>query len=108
MKNVRLDNAMEELSADETELAIDGGSGAANKVPFVGGVVRKRRVSVLEESNGNCGEKRIQSVTDTAEQPRNRDQLTQPVVNPEIGQKVPHGHVGPAKSSAEIHQPGNG
>lgn len=33
MKNVGLDNAVEELTTDETKLTVDGGSGAADVVP---------------------------------------------------------------------------
>ena len=54
VEDVGLDNAVEELTTDEAKLTIDSGSSAANKVPLFSGVVRKRGISVLEESNGNC------------------------------------------------------
>lgn len=55
VQDVRLDDAVEQVAADEAHLAIDGGSGTADKVPLVGRVVRQRRVSVLEEGDGDCG-----------------------------------------------------
>jgi hypothetical protein len=70
VKNVSLDDAVEKVAADEAHLTINGSSGTADKVPLVIGVVRKGRVGVLEEGDGN-----------------------EPVVNPEVGNKVPDGHV---------------
>ena len=40
MKNVRFNDAMEELSADESEFAINGGGGASGVSPCCRGVVR--------------------------------------------------------------------
>lgn len=54
MKDVGLDDAVEEVASDEAHLAVDSGSGAADEVPLTSGVVRKGRVGVLEEGNGNC------------------------------------------------------
>lgn len=51
---MRLDDAVEEVTADEAALTVNGGSGAADKVPLLGVVVRESRVSVLEEGNGDC------------------------------------------------------
>lgn len=53
VQDVGLDDAVEEMSADEAHLAINGGSSAADKVPLIVGVVRKGRIGVLEESDGN-------------------------------------------------------
>lgn len=79
VEDVSLDDAVEEVTADEATLAINGGSGAANKVPFLGVVVRESRVGVLEEGNGD-----------------------EPVVHPEVGEKVPDSQVGPAKGRTEV------
>ena len=53
VEDVGLDDAVEEVAANESELAIDGGSGAADKVPLLSGVVRERGVGVLEEGDGD-------------------------------------------------------
>jgi hypothetical protein len=53
VKNVSLDDAVEKVAADEAHLTINGSSGTADKVPLVIGVVRKGRVGVLEEGDGN-------------------------------------------------------
>jgi hypothetical protein len=45
---VRLDDAVEELSSDEAEFAVDGGGGAADVVPGLGVVMRETGVGVLE------------------------------------------------------------
>lgn len=54
VQNVRLDDAVQELAANEAHLAVDGGSGATNEVPLLVGVVRQSRVGVLKEGDGNC------------------------------------------------------
>ena len=48
-----LDDAMEHVATDETELAVNGGRGSAGEVPRGGLIVRERRVGVLQESNGH-------------------------------------------------------
>lgn len=53
VKDVGLDDAVEQVSADEAHLTIDGGSGAADKVPLRIVVVREGRVGVLKEGDGN-------------------------------------------------------
>ena len=53
VQDVSLDDAVEQLTADEAELAIDGRCGAAGKVPGRAVVVRERRVGVLEVGDGN-------------------------------------------------------
>lgn len=51
--DVGLDDTVEEMTADESEFTINGGSGSASVGPGFRVVMRKRRVGVLEESNGN-------------------------------------------------------
>lgn len=85
VQNVGLDDAVEEVSADESHLTINGGSGAADKVPFLVSVVGESRIGVLKE--GDCHK---------------------PVVNPEIWDKVPDSHVVPAKLLAEQVQTSHG
>lgn len=53
VEDVGLDDAVEEVSADEAHLTVDGGSGAADKVPLLVVVVREGRVGVLKEGDGN-------------------------------------------------------
>jgi hypothetical protein len=53
VEDVGLDDAVEELSTDEAEFAIDGCSCTTDIIPAFGGIMRKSRVSVLEESDGN-------------------------------------------------------
>ena len=53
VQDVRLNDAVEEVAADEAELAINGGGRAAHKVPLLGRVVRERGVGVLEEGDGH-------------------------------------------------------
>lgn len=54
MQDVRLDDAVQQVAADEAHLTIDGGSGASDEIPLVGGVVGERGIGVLQESDGNC------------------------------------------------------
>lgn len=53
VQDVGLDDAVEKVSADETHLAVDGGSGATDEVPLVTGIVRQGRIGVLKEGDGN-------------------------------------------------------
>jgi hypothetical protein len=53
MENVGLDDAVEELAADETEFAIDSSGGSTDIVPGLVGVMRKRWIGMLEVSDGN-------------------------------------------------------
>lgn len=53
VENMRLDNAVEKVAADEAHFAVNGGSRPANKVPLVGSVVRQSRVGMLKEGNGD-------------------------------------------------------
>lgn len=53
VENMGLDDTVEEMSANKTEFAIDCRGGATHEIPLLGGVVGERRVSVLEESNGD-------------------------------------------------------
>lgn len=53
VKDVGLDDAVEEVAADEAELAVDGGSAATDVVPLLSGVVGERGVGVLEEGDGD-------------------------------------------------------
>ena len=53
MKDVGLDDTMQELAADEAKFAINSGRCTTGIVPAGWGVVRKAGISVLEESDGN-------------------------------------------------------
>lgn len=54
MKDVRFDDAVEEVSADEAKLAVDCRCCAAREVPGVALVVWEGGVCVLQEGNRNC------------------------------------------------------
>lgn len=51
VEDVGLDDAVEEVAADEAELAVNGCCGAAGEVPGFAGVVWEGRVGVLEVGN---------------------------------------------------------
>jgi len=53
VQHMGLDNTVEEMAADESELAINRGGSTTNKVPLVSSVVGERRIGVLQESDGN-------------------------------------------------------
>lgn len=53
MQDVGLDDAVQQVAADETKLAVDGRGGALDKGPLLAGVVGQGRVGVLQESDGN-------------------------------------------------------
>jgi hypothetical protein len=53
VEDVGLDDTVQELAANEAELAIDSGCCTTGIVPAGRGVVRKAGVSVLEEGDGN-------------------------------------------------------
>lgn len=51
VQDVGLDDAVEQLAADEAEFAVNGRCGATSVGPCRGSVVGKRRVGVLEEGD---------------------------------------------------------
>ena len=53
VQDVRLDDAMQQVAANETEFAVDGRGGALDKSPLLTGVVGQGRVSVLQEGDGD-------------------------------------------------------
>ena len=53
VKDVGLDDTVEERTADETELAVNGCGSTACKCPGVSFVVRECGISVLEVRNGH-------------------------------------------------------
>lgn len=52
VQDVRLDDAVEDVAADEAEVPVDGGGGAADVVPAAGLVVGEGGIGVLEV--GDC------------------------------------------------------
>lgn len=81
VEHVRLDDAVEELAANEAEFAVDGCGRAARVGPGCGGVVREGRVGVLEEGDHY-----------------------EPVVDPQIWKTVPEEQVRPAEVRANLIQ----
>lgn len=55
VQDVGLNDAVEEVAADETELAVNGRGGTTSEGPSLAVVVGKGRVGVLEEGDGDCG-----------------------------------------------------
>jgi hypothetical protein len=53
VEDVGLDDAVEELAADEAEFAVDGCGGAAGVRPGLGRVMWEGRIRVLEEGDGD-------------------------------------------------------
>ena len=95
VKDVGLDDAVEESAADEAELAVDGCSGTSGVGPGLSVVVRKSGVGVLEEGNSNC-----QRLVLFPQLLKNR--LTKPVVHPEVRDEVPDEQVGEAVVLANV------
>jgi hypothetical protein len=56
VQDVGLDDAVEDLAADEAKLAINGCGGTTGEVPGLAAVVREGRVGVLEVGDGDCEE----------------------------------------------------
>lgn len=53
VQDMSLDNSVQQVTTDEAHLAINGGSGATDKVPLVTRVVRQGGIGVLEEGDGD-------------------------------------------------------
>jgi len=53
VEDMGLDDSVENVTADETEVTVDGGSGATGKVPHLRLVVGERGIRVLEVSDGH-------------------------------------------------------
>lgn len=81
VENVGFDDSMEELSTNESEFAVDCRRGTTGVGPSIRSIVRKRRVGMLKECDRN-----------------------QPVINPKVGQDVPHKQVRPAKVLANSEE----
>jgi hypothetical protein len=54
VENMGLNDAVEDVTTDETEITVNSGTGSTDEVPRLGLVVRESRVGVLEVSDGNC------------------------------------------------------
>lgn len=104
VQDVGLDDAVQQVTADEAHLTIDGGGSATDKVPLLGSVVRQRGVGVLQEGDGNCGRDKRSVSGNFCNCFRHEGilRLTEPVVDPKVWDAVPDGHVVPAKGAAEV------
>lgn len=58
VQDVCLDDAVQQVAADESELAINGRGGALDKGPLLACVVGQGRVGVLQEGDGNWEDSR--------------------------------------------------
>lgn len=54
VEDVSLDDSVEDVTTNETEVAVDGGCGAAGEVPHLRLVVGETRVGVLQIGDGDC------------------------------------------------------
>jgi hypothetical protein len=53
VKNVGLDDAVEDVATDEAEVTVNCGSSSTGEIPGLRPVVREAGVGVLKESDGN-------------------------------------------------------
>lgn len=53
VQDVSLDDAVEDVTTDEAEVTVDGGSSATGEVPDLRLVVGEGRIGVLQEGDGN-------------------------------------------------------
>lgn len=53
VQHVGLNDTVEQVAADEAELAVNRGGSTADKVPLLLGVVGERGIGVLKEGDGN-------------------------------------------------------
>lgn len=89
MKDMGLNDTVEEVRADGPEVAVNGCRCATSKIPRVVGVVRQRGVGVLQVGDGNY---RFVSPTLSS---NGCGELTKPVVDPKVRQDIPNEQVGP-------------
>lgn len=54
MNNVVLNDAVEDVAADEAKVTVNGGGSALDEGPLISLIVLGLRVSVVKVSNGNC------------------------------------------------------
>lgn len=101
VQNVGLDDAVEDVTADEAEVAINSGSGAAGEVPHFGLVVREGGVGVLEVGDGDCGGVLVKMGNAIGRVLLFLRRLTEPVVHPQVGETVPDEEVQPAELGAD-------
>lgn len=85
VKNVSLNNVVEDVTANESKVSVNGSTGTLGKGPFVGIVVRESGISVLKEGDVN-----------------------QPVVNPQVRENVHEGHGGETPFLGSKVQTGQG
>jgi hypothetical protein len=53
VNNVMLNNAVEQVAANEAELSVDGGQSTLDKGPVLGVIVRHLHVGVVQISDGD-------------------------------------------------------
>ena len=92
VQDVGFDNSVEDVTADESKVAVNGGSGSTSKVPGFWLVVGEGGVGVLEVSDGHYNQ-RGQFLTSSSF--LTSRELTEPVVHPEIRKTIPDQQVLP-------------
>lgn len=109
VQHVGLDDAVEDVTTNEAEVTVDGGSSAAGEVPHLGLVVGEGGVGVLQEGNGHCEKYTLVRLTHLKTRLeltacRSDSRLTEPVVDPEVRDAVPHKKVQPSIGGTDIVQ----
>jgi hypothetical protein len=104
VQHVGLDDSVEDVAADEAEVAVNGGSSAAGEVPHLRLVVRKGRVGVLEEGNSDCNGILLATGIRKNWCSLCLVKLTEPVVHPQVRETVPDQQIQPAEVSADVVQ----
>ena len=54
VQDVGLNDTVQDVTADEAKVTVNGGRGSASEVPHLRLVVRESGIGVLEVSDGNC------------------------------------------------------
>ena len=93
VKDVGLYNAVHEGPTDEAEFTVNGCSSAPSEVPSWVLIVGQGRISMLKICDCDCNTCEQRSSGDIEE-----ELLTQPMVDPQIWQEIPHSQVCPAKA----------
>jgi len=86
---VGVDDAVEEMTANEAKVPVDGSKSALDKSPVFGLKVVNVRVVVVQICDGNCvnrGDDR--SANERTRKRRKKKELTQPMVDPKVGNTV--------------------
>ena len=88
VKNVGLNDAVKESATNETEFAVNCRSCTTDIVPACARIMGKSWIGMLKVSDSNWWTLDVWSRMDI------HTVLTEPMINPQVGGKIPNGHVG--------------